>query len=169
MNPTQVEKVFLSISGVMLVTFLLALFYASFGLGMHLPDREGEIIPSEVRATPPFNEPGVREVAPGEFEVVVIGMAWAFEPREIRVPAGAQVTFFTATTDVIHGFHIEGTRVNLMMIPGQVGRFEYVFREPGEHLIICHEYCGVGHHLMSGRVIVEDPETFAARNAGGDV
>ena len=42
-----------------------------------------------------------------------------------------------------------------MLIPGQVTRTVYTFREPGEYLLLCHEYCGLGHHVMSGKVIVE--------------
>ena len=57
--------------------------------------------------------------------------------------------------DVVHGFQIEGTRVNMMLLPGQISRLEYTFAEPGEHLLICHEYCGIGHHAMYGKVIVE--------------
>jgi cytochrome c oxidase subunit 2 len=71
------------------------------------------------------------------------------------VPAGAQIDFVATSADVIHGFQIEGTRVNMMLIPGQIARATYTFAEPGEHLLICHEYCGSGHHTMAGRIIVE--------------
>lgn len=156
MTPEKLEHLFLTITAGMLVVFLGALFWASFGLGMHLPDRGGQINPAEVRATPPFDNPGVRQVAEGEWEVVTLGMAWAFQPREIRVPAGEKVTFIATATDVIHGYHVEGTKVNFMMIPGQIARVEATFSRPGEHLIICHEYCGAGHHLMYARLIVEE-------------
>jgi len=56
---------------------------------------------------------------------------------------------------VIHGFDIVGTRINMMAIPGQISRNSYTFREPGEHLLICHEYCGAAHHTMFAKVIVE--------------
>ena len=79
----------------------------------------------------------------------------SFRPAEIRVPAGAEITFLSTATDVLHGFHVEGTRVNMMLIPGQISRLVHTFREPGEHLLICHEFCGIGHHLMAGKVIVE--------------
>jgi cytochrome c oxidase subunit 2 len=65
------------------------------------------------------------------------------------------VTFIATSTDVLHGFEIAGTRLNMMLIPGQVAKNSYTFPEPGEHLIICHEYCGAGHHVMYGKVIVE--------------
>ncbi len=158
MTPAKMEKLFLALSGAMLLVFLFALFYSAFAMGMHLPDRDLEIVPADVRTTPPFDSPGVRQTGPRQYEAVVLGMAWAFQPSEIRVPEGAEVTFIGTSTDVIHGFHVEGTRVNVMLIPGQVTRFTYTFRTPGEHLIICHEYCGAGHHLMYGRVIVEASE-----------
>lgn len=158
MSPKQIEKVFLTLSAAMLVVFLMALFYSAYGLGMHLPGREGELDATQLRQTPPFDDPGLREVGDGRYEAVFLGRAWAFEPSEITVPVGAEVTFVATTADVIHGFHVEGTRVNFMLIPGQVARATYTFREPGEHLIICHEYCGAGHHLMHATVRVVSPE-----------
>lgn len=149
------EKAFLVLSAVILVIFLGSSFYAAAGMGIMLPSREGEIEISEVRKTPPFDNPGVREVAPGIYEVVVLGQAWSFTPNEIRIPAGAEVTFIATSTDVLHGFNVEGTSVNVMLIPGQVSRVTHRFKEPGEHILICHEYCGLGHHMMAGKVIVE--------------
>jgi cytochrome c oxidase subunit II len=165
MTAKQIEKSFLILSAAMLVVFLMALFYSAYGMGMHLPGREGELDPTEVRETPPFDEPGLREVAPGQYEAVFIGRAWAFEPNQITVPVGAEVTFIATATDVIHGFHVEGTRVNFMLLPGQIGRATYTFREPGEHLIICHEYCGAGHHLMYATVTVLPEDEF---DVGGE-
>jgi cytochrome c oxidase subunit 2 len=158
MSAEKLEHIFLSLTIFMLIVFLGALFWASFGLGMHLPDRVGQVDPAQVRTTAPFDNPGVFRVGENEYEVVALGFAWAFQPREIRVPAGAKVTFIATATDVIHGFHVEGTKVNFMMIPGQISRVEAVFSRPGEHLLICHEYCGAGHHLMYGTVIVEDAD-----------
>jgi cytochrome c oxidase subunit 2 len=43
----------------------------------------------------------------------------------------------------------------MMLIPGQVSRNRYRFEQPGEYAIICHEYCGVGHHTMFGKVTVK--------------
>jgi cytochrome c oxidase subunit 2 len=158
------EKAFLGISAVMLVLFLGALFYSAFAMGINLPGRGGEIDPTEVTTTPPFDDPGVERVEPGKYRAVVVAQAWAFNPREIEVPAGAEVSFVITSRDVLHGFHIEGTNVNAMVIPGQITRVDYTFREPGEHLIICHEYCGVGHHNMYARLRITD----GASSASGD-
>jgi cytochrome c oxidase subunit 2 len=149
------ERAFLWLGAVVLVACLIALLYGSLGLGIHLPTRAGEIDPQQVGSTPPFDQPGVRRVGPNQYEAVMIGRIWSFTPAEVEVPAGAEVTFTLTTPDVIHGFHIEGTRVNMMLVPGQVTRNRYRFERPGEYAIICHEYCGVGHHTMHGRVIVK--------------
>lgn len=149
------EKAFLVATGAILAAFLGALFYSASAMGIKVPSVAGEVEPSRVRSTPPFDRPGVREVAPGRYEAVLIGQAWSYTPNEIRVPAGAEVTFIATSTDVLHGFAIDGTRVNMMLVPGQISRVTYRFDEPGEHLLICHEYCGLGHHVMYGRVIVE--------------
>jgi cytochrome c oxidase subunit 2 len=153
MRVHQYEKAFLWLGAVMLGAFLIALLVTSVAAGIHLPGRAGEVDPLTINRVEPFDNPGVREVGPGRYEVVLLASAWSWNPAEIRVPAGSEVTFLAAATDVIHGLHISGTRVNMMLIPGQISRNTYRFEQPGEHLLICHEYCGAGHHLMSGKVI----------------
>jgi cytochrome c oxidase subunit 2 len=155
MDAKRYERIFLSLGAGLLVIFLAALVYAAVGMGIHLPGHAGELDPRMVRSTPPFDSPGVRQVAPGRYEVVLIGQAWSFEPNEIHVPAGAEVRFRATSADVIHGFMLEGTRLNAMLIPGEITELAYRFEERGEHLLICHEYCGRGHHMMFGKVVVE--------------
>jgi cytochrome c oxidase subunit 2 len=57
--------------------------------------------------------------------------------------------------DVVHGLFIPQAHVNAMLLPGQVTRVTTRFDTPGEFPIMCHEYCGIAHHTMAGRVIVE--------------
>ena len=59
------------------------------------------------------------------------------------------------SADVTHGFLIVGTNANTMLVPGYVSQFMTTFRQPGEYLIVCNEYCGLGHHLMSAKLVVE--------------
>ncbi len=149
------EKAILAVAGILLFSCMGALLYASVYLGLHLPSPVARIDPERVAETPPFDQPGVRQVGPNQYEAVVIGRSWVFQPSEIRVPAGAEVTFIATATDVLHGLSVAKTRVNLMLIPGQVTRMTYRFRDVGDYLLICHEYCGIGHHAMAGKVIVE--------------
>lgn len=149
------EKAFLAVGLGLLVACAGALVYATVAHGLHLPGREAQIVPQQVYQTPPFDNPGVHQTGPNRYDVVIVGQAWSFNPTEIRVPVGAHVNFISTSIDVLHGFNVEGTRVNLMLIPGQVSRQEYTFERPGEYLLICHEFCGIGHHFMAGKVVVE--------------
>jgi len=156
------EKAFLAASVVVLVIFLCALDYSSVAMGVHLPSRgamirceAGQKLRKVLHKTPPFNHTGLQEIAPGKYQAVVIAQIWSFTPDEIDLPVGAEVSFVATSADVIHGFFIPGTRVNMMLIPGQVSEFDYRFTKPGEYLLICHEYCGRLHHTMSGKVVVK--------------
>ena len=155
MNVHTYEKAFLVVGALLLVACLGALLYASLAMGIHLPGRAGEVDPQQLTSTPPFDQPGVRQTGPNRYDVVMIGRVWAFVPGEVRVPAGAEVTLIATSADVLHGLHVDGTRINMMLIPGQISRNTYRFVEPGRYAVVCHEYCGVGHHTMYGMIIVE--------------
>ena len=137
------------------VGMLVALTVTAFGAGIHLPGVAGRVNPQAVAQTPPFNEPGVIQLAPGLYEVRMTAQIWSFAPREIRVPAGSRVHFTATSKDVVHGLFIPGVDVNAMLLPGQVTHVEARFDTPGEYPIICHEYCGIAHHTMAGTIIVE--------------
>ncbi len=151
----QYETAFLKITAGLLVIFFGALMYSAFVMGIGVEGENGHVDPNAVGQTPPFDEPGVHQTGPNTYDVVVIGQAWQFRPAEIHVPRGAELHFIATSQDVIHGFNLEGTSVNMMLIPGQISEMDYRFDEPGEHLLICHEYCGLGHHTMAGKVVVE--------------
>jgi len=134
-------------AGFLMTAFFVAIVISAFGLGIRVPTCVTDISP--------FDQPAVVEAAPGQYVVNVVAQMWAFNPREIRIPAGSTVTFNLTSKDVQHGFKILNTNVNLMAIPGVVNRAQARFDQPGEYLIVCHEYCGLGHHAMSAKVIVE--------------
>lgn len=148
-------------STVIPAVMLVLLLYATFAVGAHVPGHEAAIDPKFVAQTAPFDTPGVFDRGGGLYEVVMIGQTWSFRPNEIRVPTGSRVTFTVTSQDVIHGLRVEKTNVNIMLIPGQIGRATAHFTQPGEYLLVCHEYCGVspvpelGHQAMYGKVIVE--------------
>ncbi len=137
------------------VGMLVALVVTAFGAGIHLPGNEGRVDPSRLATTGPFDKPGVFQVGPGRYEVRLVAQIWSFTPNEIRVPAGSTITFVATSRDVVHGLMIHDANVNVMLLPGQVARVTARFDRPGEYLLVCHEYCGIAHHTMSGKVIVE--------------
>jgi cytochrome c oxidase subunit II len=137
------------------VSVITAVIITAFAVGIRVPDIAGRIEPKAINQTAPFNEPGLKELAPGRYEAAIIAQTFMFTPNEIEVPAGSDVTFVLTSRDVIHGFKVVGTPVNMMVVPGQISKMTVHFARPGEHLIVCHEYCGGGHHAMFGKVIVK--------------
>jgi cytochrome c oxidase subunit 2 len=137
------------------VGMLAALLVTAFGAGIHVPSIAGHVDPTKVRETPPFDKPGLVQTGPLRYEARMVGEVWFFTPNEIRVPVGSTVTFVATSQDVIHGLFIPGVNVNVMLIPGQISRVTAHFDRVGEYFIACHEYCGIAHHTMGGKVIVE--------------
>lgn len=137
------------------VGMLVALVVTAFGAHIHLPGDEGRVDPTKLSTTAPFNKPGVFQIGPGQYEVRMVAGIWSFTPNEIRVPAGSTVSFVATSRDVVHGLFIPRANINVMLLPGQVARLTTRFDRPGVYPLVCHEYCGIAHHIMSGKVIVE--------------
>jgi cytochrome c oxidase subunit 2 len=97
----------------------------------------------------------------GSVTVRALGQQYSFTPQCILVPAATPLTIRAASADVIHGLLIEGTNVNVMLVPGYISVITARFEKPGEHLMPCQEFCSVGHEGMWGRVRVIDKAAFA--------
>jgi cytochrome c oxidase subunit 2 len=156
------ERIFFWFSAMMLAVFLCTLAYVSVFMHIHLPGPAGRILPkpgqtlaAAVLSTAPFNQPGLHEIAPGRYEAVILAQQWIFYPRKIEIPAGSEVTFKLTSADVIHGFFIPGTRINMMVVPGYISVESYRFTHSGNYRILCHEYCGREHQTMAAEVIVK--------------
>lgn len=158
MHVDKYEQAWIRISIFVLVVFTLAVLTATVSAGIQVPGVEGRVNPNLI-TTPgasPWAEPSVRELAPGKYEAYVLAQIWRFDPGEIRIPAGSEITFYVTSKDVQHGLKIMDTNINMMILPGQVSKLKTTFNNPGTYDIVCHEYCGIGHHTMYGQIIVEE-------------
>jgi cytochrome c oxidase subunit 2 len=155
MNVPLYEKIWMWAAGGIIAAFIAIVLVTAVGGALQPPSHVETIDPTKVFTDPRFAHPAVTLTANGA-TVVAFGMMFAFTPAEIHVPAGKPVTFRMTSADVTHGFLIVGTNANTMLVPGYVSEFTTVFRTPGEYLIVCNEYCGLGHHLMSAKLIVEE-------------
>jgi cytochrome c oxidase subunit II len=154
MNVPLYEKFWMWASAVLIVAFLATIVVGVAGSALQPPSHVETIDPRTVWSDARFAKRGVTVDERG-VTVVLIAMMFAFQPADIRVPAGRPVTFRMTSADVTHGFQIVGTNGNTMVVPGYVSQFTTVFRTPGEYLIVCNEYCGLSHHLMSAKLIVD--------------
>ena len=96
----------------------------------------------------------------GSVMVRVVGQQYSFTPQCILVPTQTPITFRATSADVIHGFLIEGTNVNTMLVPGFVSTATTRFDQPGEWHMPCHEYCSIGHEGMWAIVRIIDKAQF---------
>lgn len=99
----------------------------------------------------------------GSVTVRIVAQQYSFTPQCVLLPAGTPVTFRVTSADVVHGFLIDRTNVNMMVEPGYVSVYKTRFPRTGEHVMPCHEYCGTGHAGMWARVQVVDREEFVSR------
>ena len=155
MNVPFYEKLWMWAAGILIVAFLATIIVGVAGSALAPPSHVETIDPTKVFRDPRFARHGVTVDERGA-TVIAVAMMFAFEPTEFRVPVGRPVTFRLTSADVIHGFQIVGTNGNTMVVPGYVSQFTTVFRTPGEYLIVCNEYCGLAHHVMSAKLIVEE-------------
>jgi len=159
MHIHRLEKIWLLIGIAMLVVFLGVIGVAAFVMGMQPPGSHQHhhavsIDPEKVSETVPFDHPGLEQIGDQEYNAYMVGYAFGFTPEKMEIPAGSTVHFQITSSDVVHGFQIPGTNVNMMVVPGEVNYLSYTFTKPGEYLILCNEYCGIGHEYMSTTIIV---------------
>ena len=158
----RAESTALVIAGVLMAVFFGALVYSATGLGISLP--------TCVTGVTPFKHGEVIDKGNNHYEVHLVAKMWAFDPPLIRLPQGADVDLYLSALDVTHGLYIEHTNVNLMAVPGSVNAAHVRFDREGDYDMICHEYCGIGHQNMMGRItiakgatVLPAPEAVAAR------
>jgi cytochrome c oxidase subunit II len=155
MKMHRAEKIWLTLSFGMIMGFMIITGYQGFAMGMAPPSHIETIDPQKVDETAPFDKPGVYEIGENEYEVVMTLQAFAFNPSNIEVPAGATVHFTLTSKDVVHGFQVAGTNLNTMVMPGYISKITQKFDKPGEYLVLCNEYCGRGHQAMSTTITVK--------------
>jgi cytochrome c oxidase subunit II len=108
---------------------------------------------------------GTSVEADGSVTVRAIGQQYSFTPQCVVLPADTPVSFRATSADVVHGFLIEGTNINTMLVPGYVSVLPTRFKIPGEHVMPCQEFCGTGHQGMWGKVKVIDKAAFLKLSA----
>jgi cytochrome c oxidase subunit 2 len=156
MHIHRFEKIWLGFGLSMLALFLLVLGILAFGMGMTPPSEHHHTIdPTKVNETAPFDKPELKKIGDNEYEAVMVAYAFGYNPNQMEVPVGATVHFTVTTSDVVHGFQIPGTNVNMMIVPGEVSHVSHKFDKPGEYLILCNEYCGTGHEMMKTTIVVK--------------
>ena len=147
------EYVWIGVIVAMLASFAGTLLYVGETMGIWTPENA---VTCDVKRLEEYIEPGVREIAPGVYEVNIIGRQWAWIPSKIVLQDPRKVIFRVTSADVIHGFEIVGTPVNVMVLPGYIAEVTWIPPRDlnGTLLIVCNEYCGIGHDRMVAELVI---------------
>lgn len=94
----------------------------------------------------------VVEPPPGSHVYLQASM-WSWMPV-LKLHEGVDYILHLSSLDVNHGFSLFPLNINFQVVPG----YDYGLRirpgTSGEFEIMCNEFCGIGHHMMVGKVIV---------------
>jgi cytochrome c oxidase subunit 2 len=88
-------------------------------------------------------------------DIYLTALTYSWYPV-LQLEQGKEYTLHISSRDVNHGFSLWPLNINFQIVPG----YDYALRvtpsAAGDFRIICNEFCGIGHHMMVGRVIVTD-------------
>lgn len=157
MHVDRYERYWMWAASLMLLLFTGAIVMTAVTGSAHPPSHSEMVDPGTLSVTGEFVSPGVVSHRDGSVTVTMRAEMYTFRPMRVHVPAGRPVTFRVTSADVLHGFQIVRTNVNVTVAPGYVTEATTTFQTPGEYLLVCNEYCGLAHHLMQAAVIVDPP------------
>jgi len=82
--------------------------------------------------------------------------------NEAHLPVDSPIKALLRSKDVLHDFAVPQFRIKMDLVPGLVTYTWFTPIRTGTFEILCEELCGVGHHTMRGRFIVESENKFQA-------
>ncbi len=96
---------------------------------------------------------------PAGSDVYLLGRRYQWYPI-LELKKGQTYRVHLSSGDVQHGFSLQSADKPLNMNFQALPEYDYVITltpsESGDFYIVCNEYCGLGHHLMTGKIIVKE-------------
>jgi cytochrome c oxidase subunit II len=75
----------------------------------------------------------------------------------LELEKGKSYKLHLSSVDLQHGFSLQPTNINIQVHPGLEHVLTVTPNETGTFGVVCNEYCGLGHHVMTGRIYVVEP------------
>ena len=107
-------------------------------------------------ATTSAHAAAVTQTGATSVDVYLLAQQWSFDPSVLRLKAGSPYRLRMMAVDVSHGASLQLGRASqiIRLRPGIVVDRFVTFTHPGEYLIYCTVYCGLGHDHMSAKLVV---------------
>ena len=92
--------------------------------------------------------------APGQ-DIYLKASMFMFYPV-LKLKKGAEYRLHVSSMDVQHGFSLQPMNMNFQILPGYDHVLTITPTKAGDYMVVCNEFCGPGHHTMTGKIIVEE-------------
>jgi cytochrome c oxidase subunit 2 len=88
-------------------------------------------------------------------EIKMTAKKYQYDPNVITVKQGEKVRLIITALDRKHGFKLDAFGINQVLEKGDPTIIEFTADKPGTFEFHCSVVCGLGHHRMKGKLIVE--------------
>ncbi len=92
---------------------------------------------------------------PAGADVYLLARMWSWYPV-LKLKKNTEYTIHLSSADINHGFSLFPINLNFQVIPGYDYGLRMIPNEVGDLRIICNEFCGIGHHMMVGKILVTE-------------
>jgi len=92
---------------------------------------------------------------PAGADVYLLGRMWLWYPV-LELESGQSYRLHLSSLDLQHGFSLQPININVQVHPGYEHVLTVTPNKAGEYSIVCNEFCGLGHHMMLGKIFVVD-------------
>ena len=92
---------------------------------------------------------------PAGADVYLVGRMWLWYPV-LELQKGQSYRLHLSALDLQHGFSLQPVNINVQVHPGYEHVLTVTPDRAGEYTIVCNEFCGLGHHMMLGKIFVTD-------------
>ncbi len=88
-------------------------------------------------------------------DVYMLGRLWQWYPI-LELEKDKSYRLHLSSMDWQHGFSLQPVNINLQIVPGYEMLLTVTPDQAGEFTVVCNEFCGIGHHLMLGKIYVKE-------------
>ena len=100
-------------------------------------------------------ENGIPVVSPPPGDIYMLGKQWQWSPI-LELKQGETYRLHLSSVDIQHGWSLQPLNLNFQILPGQDYILTFTPTTSGDFRLLCNEYCGIGHHLMTGKIVVKE-------------
>lgn len=161
--PTGGERIWIGLALGWCVVLSVAMPYWHFRGKQNSTGESYAVTPAEftartnsfIKAYQVGTEKGVAvvEPPPGSDAYLVAAM-WRWYPI-LKLKQGQTYRLHVSSPDLQHGFSLLPMNMNFQVLPGYDHVLTITPTQKGEFSLVCNEFCGIGHHLMTGKIIVD--------------